>query len=307
MNELKPGNYGTKYLEFYNEEVLADKLNIDSHEVLKYMGVLAKSFESAPRFALQSVGLGPGPELGWTIPMIHVANEEFESSIHMPFTVTNFEMKTLGGTKLIASCVSLEHAIAEGHPAVTWGDNIPDNARNVELTRFVCWAAYQSEHTKSNSWFPCLGVHWVENVIEDGRLRVGTRRLFNNVDSVIPMTEENREASDQYHAVMLAAIMQTLILLSCNNVKTVRTEEPVKLNAKRAKSGKPPFVSYHILDVPGHETSDAELGGTHASPRFHLRRGHVRRLPTGVSTWVRHCAVGSPANGMVKKDYRVTA
>lgn len=48
-----------------------------------------------------------------------------------------------------------------------------------------------------------------------------------------------------------------------------------------------------------------DKGGTHASPKWHMRIGHVRHLPTGKTTWVKSCEVGDKARGMVIKDYVV--
>jgi len=62
--------------------------------------------------------------------------------------------------------------------------------------------------------------------------------------------------------------------------------------------------SYHILRIPGDLTERISLGGTHASPRFHFRRGHVRKLPEGNFTWVKYCMVGNPELGSVDKEYR---
>lgn len=48
-------------------------------------------------------------------------------------------------------------------------------------------------------------------------------------------------------------------------------------------------------------------GGTHASPRWHKRRGYWRVMKkSGKQVWVRDCEVGSKSNGMVYKDYQVT-
>jgi hypothetical protein len=46
-------------------------------------------------------------------------------------------------------------------------------------------------------------------------------------------------------------------------------------------------------------------GGTHASPRWHVRRGHWRQLADGRRVFVRACEVGDPARGGVIKDYIV--
>jgi hypothetical protein len=45
------------------------------------------------------------------------------------------------------------------------------------------------------------------------------------------------------------------------------------------------------------------VGGAHASPRLHLRRGHARQFAPGKWTWVRDCAVGNKVAGVISKDY----
>lgn len=47
------------------------------------------------------------------------------------------------------------------------------------------------------------------------------------------------------------------------------------------------------------------LGGSHASPRWHIRRGHWRQLADGRRVFVRQCEVGDPERGGVIKDYLV--
>lgn len=64
--------------------------------------------------------------------------------------------------------------------------------------------------------------------------------------------------------------------------------------------------TYHILKLPGGRVhSGAPTGVTHESPRFHVRRAHIRKLPTGRLTFVRHCFVGDSQRGSVSKHYLV--
>jgi hypothetical protein len=62
-----------------------------------------------------------------------------------------------------------------------------------------------------------------------------------------------------------------------------------------------------MLDFDGEEDprSGAGVGGTHASPRIHLRRGHIRHLPRK-NVWVNATVVGR-RTGVVMKDYSVKA
>lgn len=105
----------------------------------------------------------------------------------------------------------------------------------------------------------------------------------------------------------LTASVQAVAALNCENVTTSRTKPPADLNRRRVAKGKAPFFSYHVLECTndGSPARGPHQGGTHASPRSHLRRGHIRRLSETRSTWVRASMVGSSASGIVKKDYRI--
>ncbi|QHS09159.1 hypothetical protein [Sinimarinibacterium sp. NLF-5-8] len=77
---------------------------------------------------------------------------------------------------------------------------------------------------------------------------------------------------------------------------------------KRMAKGKAPLrFDWHTV-VLGAQTpikpKDAP-GGTHASPRLHDRRAHLRRLPDGRLITVKACKVGKAELGEVSKDYRV--
>lgn len=96
-------------------------------------------------------------------------------------------------------------------------------------------------------------------------------------------------------------------ILACSNIIYIDNPAPVKLNKKRTKKGKQPLFSYKTLHIKISENAvnKNHQGGTHASPRVHLRRGHVRTLDNGKSVWVQPCMVGSKEFGMVHKDYKV--
>lgn len=97
-------------------------------------------------------------------------------------------------------------------------------------------------------------------------------------------------------------------VMRCVNVSTVENPAPERLNAKRAMRGKVPIFSFKTLalTVPNVRRAGVELGGTHASPRVHLRRGHIRQLGDGRAVWVQSCVVGSK-HGVIHKDYRLAA
>lgn len=80
------------------------------------------------------------------------------------------------------------------------------------------------------------------------------------------------------------------------------------LTSKRLQAkGKAPLFSWHTVKIEPSKPKSESLGGTHASPRLHDRRGHLRRLKDGKTCWVRACKVGDASKGVVFKDYEVAA
>jgi len=102
----------------------------------------------------------------------------------------------------------------------------------------------------------------------------------------------------------ITAAFQMCAALACANVTT-----EVIRPTREARAAKPAstLFDYHVLMIdPGKERHPSEdLGGTHASPRTHLRRGHIRRLAWGSRIWVNSCVVNPSATGTVNKDYAV--
>jgi len=101
-------------------------------------------------------------------------------------------------------------------------------------------------------------------------------------------------------------ILKFIQLLNCSNITTETHQPSEKLNKKRLKRGKLPLFEYKTLVLPGtHVQAQEHQGGSHASPRWHVRRGHIRRLQNGNEIWVESCSVGSIKTGIINKDYRV--
>lgn len=95
-----------------------------------------------------------------------------------------------------------------------------------------------------------------------------------------------------------------LTLLNCANVSRTEHQPSAKLQKARARRGKLPLYSYWTLDLNLDRSSHrADGGGTHASPRLHLRRGHTRQHHPGRWCWVNPCAVGNKKLGVVHKEY----
>lgn len=143
-------------------------------------------------------------------------------------------------------------------------------------------------------------------VVEGGRSTV-----FGLHSPVVPslfemQPDEFYQDQVQNMTTEVIALLEFLEALSCTNVSTAIHQEASKANPKRARQGKTPIWETKVLtiDVPGSRTSGQSKGGTHSSPRQHLRRGHIRRLTSG-NIWVNSCVVGSPENGNVEKNYNI--
>lgn len=101
-------------------------------------------------------------------------------------------------------------------------------------------------------------------------------------------------------------LVNFLTVLSCQNVVTEELPAPKKLNKKRISSPPPPLYGYRAIVVKPHtEPAASEAGaGSHASPRTHLRRGHIRRLGHK-NIWIQNTIVNAGRNEVKAPFYRV--
>lgn len=87
----------------------------------------------------------------------------------------------------------------------------------------------------------------------------------------------------------------------------IRVGAPSASMARKLRKHKLPLKEEKtvILEVPKTTIASEHKGGTHASPRVHLRRGHWRRTKKA-TIWVKAAVVGEKSKGMIIKDYMVT-
>jgi len=93
--------------------------------------------------------------------------------------------------------------------------------------------------------------------------------------------------------------------MQCVNVERIE-QKPLPMQARKAKARNVPIFSTWTLALKLTRKESQRLGGTHASPRVHLRRGHVREFAPGRTTWVQSCVVRGKGRGMIAKDYAIT-
>ena len=124
------------------------------------------------------------------------------------------------------------------------------------------------------------------------------------IDEGITIHNGNTDFENKLAFSLLDRLCKYISAINCINIKTVETKPDSKLQKARIKRGKLPIYSFHTLYLNlGKESSSSAHGGTHASPRLHLRRGHPREFSPGKWTWVQPCVVGNKALGVVHKDY----
>ncbi len=104
------------------------------------------------------------------------------------------------------------------------------------------------------------------------------------------------QAQMQAHALMFSQensignlFFAFWMILNTKGVPQKTVEPDVKLNKARVKNGKNPLLPYIAVDTETYITAlretermESEGGGTHRSPRPHLRRAHLRHLQSGV-------------------------
>jgi hypothetical protein len=76
-------------------------------------------------------------------------------------------------------------------------------------------------------------------------------------------------------------------------------------NRRKIAQGKTPTYDWTTVYIEPVKGRSEPKGGTHASPRLHDRRGHLRRLRSGRNVWVKPCKVGDASKGTVWHDYAI--
>lgn len=166
------------------------------------------------------------------------------------------------------------------------------------------------ENTGEHGYFELMG----SDKSQDSAFR---KHMLNRANAMgeVEIYTPNIADADAYHFDMMKfGFEQSLILLGLLSTSqgVVISKCPVLkpwINSKRIKNGKTPMEYEHVrvcidpslLRLPG----VVAQGGSHASPRLHWRRGHIRTLPNGNRTQIKPCIVGDASRGSITHDYVV--
>jgi hypothetical protein len=108
-----------------------------------------------------------------------------------------------------------------------------------------------------------------------------------------------------YFQALTGMVWRSLGLLSAGTQLREHVVSPLR-RTSLAKHGVRGWT-YRIAEIDTTRIAAALAlrGGTHAPPRWHVRRGHWRTVSNGQRVFVRECEVGDQARGGVVKDYRI--
>lgn len=161
-----------------------------------------------------------------------------------------------------------------------------------------------------NKWgvqnmFIQVPIRWDADSVQDNKVHKYKCLAYPLLDD---MDAKSMEAEAQWATVTSSSVLELIEALSCSNV----THEPIEkinpaVNARRIRDGKLPLYETRCLVINAGKSVGVGngIGGTHGSPRQHLRRGHIRRHPTAGNIWVNSCVVGSSELGVIEKQYAV--
>jgi hypothetical protein len=122
-----------------------------------------------------------------------------------------------------------------------------------------------------------------------------------------PSTDDGEPVEKGDANLMLAMVGAWYSALSTGAEAHTPYIKPTFTNKRKIAAGKAPTYDWRTVIIGAKSAKGESKGGTHASPREHDRRGHLRRLRTGKNVWVKPCKVGSAALGSVFHDYEVRA
>jgi hypothetical protein len=104
------------------------------------------------------------------------------------------------------------------------------------------------------------------------------------------------------HVAFVAAFLKLLRAAPMTGYTAFRRAN----HSKKIRQGKIPQYDWKTILVEAPKQKGDDQGGTHASPRWHERRGHWRKVNSGKIVWVKNCEVGDKKLGAVFHDYQIT-
>ena len=176
----------------------------------------------------------------------------------------------------------------------------------------VCWEGQSRNHQRMRMWLLVAG----DNP-EDGIVLTVWRQPADHMPIASPVMVylidndqirygpvEEAVTMDKTEAEMILGFVSAWYeSLSRRNQAYIPSVAPTFTNRRKIAQGKVPSYDWTTVIIEPSKARSESKGGTHASPRQHDRRGHLRRLKSGKNVWVKPCKVGNADKGIIWHDY----
>lgn len=181
----------------------------------------------------------------------------------------------------------------------------------------VCWQGTSDTHGLMTAWLYLSGDDPEEGIIvRVWRKPPGSKFALANIPIVYFVQDglvhykalNEKEVIKQEDAEMILGFIGAWYESMSRRVDAyIPSVQKTFTNRRKIAQGKVPIYEWRTVTIEPTKPRQESQGGTHASPRQHDRRGHLRRLASGKTVWVRHCKVGHPNKGVIYHDYKVAA
>lgn len=178
----------------------------------------------------------------------------------------------------------------------------------------VCWEGQSRNHQRMRMWLLVAGDDPEEGIVLTVWRQPATQRPVASPIMVYLIDEGQIRYGPMDEGVTMDKTEAEMILgfvsawyesLSRRNQAYIPSVAQTFTNRRKIAQGKPPSYDWRTVIIEPVAPRKESQGGTHASPRLHDRRGHLRRLRNGKNVWVKACKVGDPTKGIVFHDYKI--
>ncbi len=177
----------------------------------------------------------------------------------------------------------------------------------------VLWAGHTASHERYEMMMLTAGTDPEEGIVldlskgEPGKYTTFPPMIYAIVDGQIKYgpIEEGADLPREVAEIMLATMSKWLEIMDVG-CESYRPElKNTFTNRRKMQQGKLPTYDWTTVWIEPAKPRSEGKGGTHASPRLHDRRGHLRRLASGKNVWVKSCKVGDASKGAIFHDYAI--
>jgi len=178
----------------------------------------------------------------------------------------------------------------------------------------VVWRGKTANHVSYSTIFMVVGTNPQEGIVismwrgQTGKMPIKSPSMVYLVDGEMlryGSIDDDAELHQASAEMMLAFCANWLESMSKSTQAHKPIVKPTFTNQRKQSKGKMPAYDWTTVVIEPSTERSQHQGGTHASPRQHDRRGHLRRLSTGKTCWVKAHKVGDATKGVIFHDYKI--